>query len=114
MADHIRIRKLDGTWTVRSGGAVLGESRNALELSEGDLPEVVYFPREDIAMAFLDRTDKTTHCPHKGDASYFSIVNRSAVLENAVWTYETPVENVAEIKGYLAFYTGDDVTVERI
>ena len=48
----IRIRKAEGTWTVRSGGAVLGETSNALELSEGDLDPVIYFPREDIAMAF--------------------------------------------------------------
>lgn len=114
MADHIKIRKATGTWTVRSGGAVLGESTNALELSEGDYPTVIYFPRADIAMAFLDRTDKTTHCPHKGDASYFSIVNRSSTFENAVWTYETPHENVAAIKDHLAFYVGDSVKVEQI
>ncbi|QBF31263.1 DUF427 domain-containing protein [Thalassococcus sp. S3] len=114
MADHIRIRKAPGKWTVRSGGAVLGESVNALELSEGDYPPVIYFPRADIAMAMLDRTDKTTHCPHKGDASYFSIVNRSSVFENAVWTYEAPFEAVAEIKDHLAFYVGDDVKVEQV
>lgn len=114
MADHIRIRKAEGTWTVRSGGAVLGETTNALELSEGTLAPVIYFPRGDIAMAFLDRTDKTTHCPHKGDANYFSIVNRSSVDENAVWTYENPTEAVAAIKDHLAFYETESVKVERI
>lgn len=114
MADQIRIRKAPGKWSVRSGGAVLGESNNALELSEGDYPPVIYFPRADIAMAFLDRSAKTTHCPHKGDASYFSIVNRSATLENAVWSYENPFPAVAAIKDHLAFYTGEHVTVERI
>ena len=114
MADHIRIRKADGVWTVRSGGAVLGESANALELNEGSYAPVIYFPRSDIAMAFLDRTDKSTHCPHKGDASYFSIVNKSATVENAVWSYEDPVEAVSDIKDYLAFCTGDQVTVERV
>jgi uncharacterized protein (DUF427 family) len=114
MADHIRIRKAEGVWTVRSGGAVLGESRNALELTEGEYPFVIYFPREDIAMAFLDRTDKTTHCPHKGDASYFSIVNKSATVENGAWSYENPLESVAAIKDHIAFYAGDQVTVERV
>lgn len=71
MADHIKIRKAEGIWTVRSGGAVLVESSHALELSEGDLDPVIYFPRADVAMAFLDKTDKTTHCPHKGDANVF-------------------------------------------
>ncbi|NRB03142.1 MAG: DUF427 domain-containing protein [Rhodobacteraceae bacterium] len=114
MANHITIRKAPGTWTVRAGGAVLGESHNALELSEGDYPAVIYFPRDDIAMAFLDATDKTTHCPHKGDASYFSVVTKSQTLENTVWSYENPLEDVARIKDHLAFYTSDDVKVEQI
>ena len=114
MADHITIRKAPGTWTVRAGGAVLGESSNALELSEGDYPFVIYFPREDIAMAFLDRTEKTTHCPHKGDATYFSVVTKSTTLENTVWSYEDPLDGVNPIKDHLAFYTGDQITVEQI
>lgn len=114
MADHIRIRKADGVWTVRSGGAVLGESANALELSEGDYPAVIYFPRGDIAMAFMDQTEKSTHCPHKGDATYFSIVNKSGTVENAAWSYEDPIDSVAAIKDHLAFYVGEHVTVERV
>ena len=114
MAEHIRIRKADGVWTVRSGGAVLGESGNALELTEGTYSPVIYFPRADVAMAFLDQTEKSTHCPHKGDATYFSIVNKSGTVENAVWSYEDPHDGVAPIKDHLAFYVGDQVTVERV
>ena len=114
MSDHIKIRKAVGTWSVRAGGAVLGESSNALELSEGDYPPVVYFPRADIAMAFLDRTDHQSHCPYKGDAVYYSVVTKSRTLANAVWSYETPKEAVAEIKGYLAFHPIDEITVEHI
>lgn len=114
MAQHISIRKADGTWSVRAGGAVLGESNDALELTEGDYPPVIYFPRDDIAMAFLDATDKTSHCPHKGDANYFSVVTKSTTLKDVVWSYENPKEDVARIKGYLAFYTDGDVTVEQI
>ncbi len=114
MTDHIKIYKADGKWAVRSGGAILGESSNALELREGDLEPVIYFPRADIAMAFLDQSDKTSHCPHKGDATYYSIVNMSSVTKDAVWSYENPIEAVSEIKGYLAFVTGDSVKVERL
>ena len=114
MADHIKITKSDGTWVVRAGGAVLGESNSALELAEGSYPPVTYFPRSDIAMAFLERTDKTTTCPHKGAASYYSIVTKSKVIENAVWSYEDPKDGVARIKDHLAFYAGDEVTVEQL
>lgn len=111
---EIRIRKADGIWTVRAGGAVLAESKHALELNEGDYPSVIYFPRNDIAMAFLDETDHSSHCPHKGDASYFSIITKGQTLENAAWSYEAPMEGVDRIKDHLAFYTSDTVAVEQI
>ena len=110
----ITITKAPGTWSVRAGGAVLGESKDALVLSEGDYPDVIYFPRGDIAMAFLEKTDKSTTCPHKGAASYYSIVTKSTTLDNAAWSYETPKDAVADIKDHLAFYDGDSVAVERI
>lgn len=110
----ITIRKADGTWTVRAGGAILAESRNALELTEGDYPAVIYFPREDIAMAFLDESEQTSHCPFKGDAQYFSIETKSQTIENAAWSYEAPKPDAAQIAGHIAFYTTDKVAVERI
>ena len=114
MTDHITIRKAEGTWVVRAGGAVLGESNDALELTEGAMPFVIYFPRGDIAMAFLDRTDHKTHCPHKGDASYFSIVTKSTTLQNAAWSGEDPKPGMERIKDHLAFYASDTVTVEQV
>lgn len=113
MADHIRIRTAPGTWVVRAGGAVLGESRHVQELSEGAYGPVHYFPRADIAMAMLDRTDSTSTCPWKGQASYFSIITPGGTLDNAVWSYEAPIPACAAIAGHLAFYP-DRVTIERV
>lgn len=114
MSSKITIRKAPGKWSVRAGGAVLGETANALELTEGDYPSVIYFPREDIATAFLDASDHATTCPHKGEASYFSIVTKSTTLQNAAWSYDNPKEEVARIKGYLAFYVNDKLAVEQL
>ena len=114
MASYIKITKAPGTWVVRAGGAVLGESQNALVLEEGSYGPVIYFPRDDIATAFLEPSSKSTHCPHKGDASYFSIVTRSTVLSDVVWSYEAPKEDVAAIAGHLAFATSDKVAVEQV
>ena len=113
MSDHIKIRPAGGTWVVRAGGAVLGESRNALELIEGSYPPVIYFPREDIAMAFLDVTESKTTCPHKGEATYYSIIAKSGAIRDAAWSYEDPKDAVAEIKGHLAFYP-EKVAVEEV
>ncbi|CUH52916.1 DUF427 domain-containing protein [Shimia marina] len=114
MSSKITIRKAEGNWVVRAGGAILGESTNALELSEGDMAPVIYFPRSDIATAFLDDSDKRTHCPLKGDASYFSIVTKSQTIKDSAWSYEDPIADVARIKDHLAFHTSDLVTVERV
>lgn len=113
MAETIKIRKAPGKWVVRAGGAVLGESANALELSEGDYPPVIYFPREDIGMAFLEKTESSTRCAHKGVASYFTVSSAGGDMPDAAWSYEEPLEGVAEIKDHIAFYT-DRVTVEQL
>jgi uncharacterized protein (DUF427 family) len=107
---QIHIRPAQGTRTARAGGALIARSERALELIEGSYPPVVYFPREDVAMDLLDRTPRATTCPHKGEASYFSIVTPSVRLENAVWSYEAPRQHVGAIAGHLAFYP-DRVTL---
>lgn len=113
MTEHIRIRKAGGTWVVRAGGAVIGESKRALELSEGNHAAVIYFPRDDIAMAFLDKSASQTDNPRKGAASYFTIVAKSGPIADAAWSYETPNDGMEAITGHLAF-NPDKVTVERL
>lgn len=113
MADHIRMTRAEGTWVVRAGGAVLAESGDAVELREGAYPPVIYFPREAIAMAFLERSATTTTCPHKGRASYYTIVTKSTRIEDAGWSYESPKAGMERIAGHLAFYP-DKVTIEQI
>ena len=113
MTETIKIRPVDGTWVVRAAGAVLGETTHALELTEGDYPPVIYIPRADIAMAFFDLSEMTSSCPHKGTATYYSIIAKSGELKDSAWSYETPHHAIAQIKGHLAFYP-DKVTVEQI
>lgn len=85
-------------------GHFLGESADVLLLREGDRAPVRYFPAGDIEMAFMRKTDHTTQCPHKGQASYFTLYRDGEVIENAVWSYEEPLRGMAAISGRLAFY----------
>jgi uncharacterized protein (DUF427 family) len=98
---------------VSAGGAVIADTTRALTLKEASYPAVQYIPREDAAMELLSRTERTTHCPYKGDANYFSVTANGKALENAVWTYETPFPAMEQITGYLAFYP-DKVTIEQV
>jgi uncharacterized protein (DUF427 family) len=85
-------------------GHVIADTRRALTLKEASYRPVTYFPREDVEMAFLTRTDHSTYCPYKGDASYFTLLMDGRFAENAVWTYETPYPAMEAIRGLLAFY----------
>jgi uncharacterized protein (DUF427 family) len=89
---------------VSVAGRVVADTREALILSEGHYPAVQYIPRKDVDMTLLARADRTTYCPYKGDASYFSITVGGQRSVDAVWSYETPYMAVAEIKDHLAFY----------
>jgi uncharacterized protein (DUF427 family) len=89
-------------------GQVIADTRNAIQMEEaiGDgkstvAPIVYYIPRVDVEMDRLVRTQHRTYCPFKGNASYFSIASGP---ENAVWSYEQPYDEVADIKDLLAFY----------
>ncbi|TRD23622.1 DUF427 domain-containing protein [Palleronia caenipelagi] len=113
MSATITIEDAPGTWVVRAGGAVIGESSKALILRENGYPDVVYFPRSDIATAFLDPSDTVTSCPHKGQATYYSIQTKSVTLKDAGWSYEDPKDAVAAIAGHLAF-ENEGVTIEKI
>lgn len=98
---------------VAAGGKVIADSTSALALKEASYPVVNYIPRADVEMSRLTRTAHTTHCPYKGDASYFSIEIDGKTIENAVWSYETPFPAMHAIKQYLAFYP-NKVTIEEL
>jgi uncharacterized protein (DUF427 family) len=89
-------------------GEVVADTREAVELHEsmGEgkktvAPVVYYIPRKDIRMDRLVRSSHRTHCPFKGDASYFSLADGP---ENVVWSYESPYDEMLAIKERLAFY----------
>jgi uncharacterized protein (DUF427 family) len=98
---------------VSANGVVIAETTHALTLKEATYPAVQYVPRKDANMSLLQRTDRTTHCPYKGDANYFNVNANGKTLENSIWTYETPFPAMAEISGRLAFYP-DKVTIEEV
>ena len=103
--DHpITIERNPARIVVSVAGRIVADTREALTLREAAYPAVQYIPRKDVDMALLERTDRATYCPYKGDCSYFSIPvggNRSI---NAVWSYEAPYAAVTPIKDHLAFY----------
>ena len=89
---------------VTVGGQIIADTSDALTLREASYPAVQYITRRDVDMSALLRSEHTTYCPYKGDASYYSIPAGGDRSLNAVWTYETPFEAMTQIKDYVAFY----------
>jgi len=85
-------------------GATVFDTLDGVLLRETKHLPVYYIPRDDADMSLMERTQHSTHCPFKGDASYFSLRHGNRTAENAVWTYETPFDECMGIKDYLAFY----------
>lgn len=105
----LAIGPADGRMQALCDGDVVADSTNAIAMEEANHDPIIYFPRADIRMDRLTRTDHDTFCPFKGHASYWTIGH----AENAAWSYETPYDEVLGIKDYIAFY-GEAVTVKRV
>ena len=98
---HIVTRSAGRRVQVKLDGELVADTKNAIRMEEGTYPAVYYFPRDDVRMDRLERTSHKTHCPFKGDASYYSFKHGA---QNAVWSYETPYDEMQAIAGLLAFY----------
>jgi uncharacterized protein (DUF427 family) len=101
---HIEISSNTRRHRVIHQGVTFADTHAALILTETGHDPVRYFPRTDVNMARLAKSTHTSHCPFKGDATYYDLLTEDGPIENAVWSYEDPFKNVAQIKGYLAFY----------
>ena len=111
MTPYIDIKPEQKRVRVMFHGEAIADSGDALALKEGSYPVVYYIPRKDVKMDRLVRTTHSSHCPHKGDASYFSIKDGPA---NAVWSYEQPKAEVGVIREYVAFYPNKVDAIEKV
>lgn len=94
-AKRVRI-EFKGTW--------IADSARAIVLHETRQPPGHYIPMEDVRMDLLRKTSFHTHCPFKGDASYWTLQIGEQTAENAAWAYEAPYRGAEELKGHLSFY----------
>ncbi len=100
----ITVEPFDGVVVVTFGDAIIASTENALLLSEADYPPVYYVPFKDIYFEFLQPTDTRTHCPFKGDASYWSVSASGDAMKDIMWAYQHPYDEMARIKDHSAFY----------
>lgn len=102
----ISVTPYPGTVTVSLGDAIIASSKAALALREANYPVVYYLPFKDIYFEHLQKTATRTHCPFKGDASYWRASAKGEAADDAMWAYEAPFDEMAAIRDHGAFYTG--------
>ena len=105
--DHqIRLEPSPRRVRVRFGGEWVADSTNMMLMLEARHLPVYYFPAADVRDDLLRPTDHATHCPYKGEASYWTIEAGGERADDAVWAYRSPYDEMAALglQNYRAFY----------
>ena len=85
-------------------GVTVAESARPTLLFETGLPPRYYVPKTDVRMDLLVPTASSSHCPYKGDASYWSLTLEDRVVEDVAWSYRTPLPESQKIAGLVCFF----------
>lgn len=101
----ITVEPARGTVILRTGQGVIARTNSALVLREGGYPPVYYLPKSAVVGAAPRQVEKSTHCPFKGDATYWAVtLPDGRAVDAAAWSYETPIDGIGSIQGHLGFY----------
>ncbi len=110
---HITVEPFDGVVTVSFSSAVLASSKHAKLLKEAGHPDVLYIPFKDVYFDLLRRSPTSTHCPYKGDASYWTVTAAGESKPDVMWAYEHPYDEMLSIRNHGAFYP-EKVNIEVV
>jgi uncharacterized protein (DUF427 family) len=119
MPEHkVAEHKVAQRMTVTVGDEHVAESADVIRVDEDKMPPRFYFPRADVRMNLLRASAKTTECPFKGQASYFSLDlgPGKEQLPDAAWSYESPYDEHRDLAGRLAFHddTYPQIRVQQV
>ena len=96
-------------------GTKLAESARATRLLEAGktlYDPVIYLPKQDLATE-LTHQENRTHCPLKGDASYYTFQTNNHVIADLAWSYDQPLDFAKDLAGLIAFYPNKVVVEEH-
>ena len=94
-------------------GITIADSQQVMLLQETRIAPICYFPRDDVHMELFQRSEYVTYCPFKGNAAHYSLHTGEIVADNILWSYETPLDESAQITNYIAFYPVETTSPRR-
>ena len=90
---------------IRLNGETIADTTSPILLFETGLPTRYYVPKLDVRLELLRPSARTTECPYKGVANYFSVaVGGAAIVENIAWVYPAPIPQIPTIENHLSFF----------
>ena len=107
----ITVEPFGGTVNVKFHDVMIASTGRAKLLREANYKPVLYIPFEDIYFVHLEKTATATHCPFKGDASYWRVKGQDETAKDVMWAYEHPYDEMLEIGDHGAFYP-DGVVID--
>ena len=93
-------------------GVTVADTNNSLFVHETGHPLRYYIPQADLDMQFFTAIDKQTHCPYKGDASYYNVVVNNETYAGIAWTYAEPIADAAQLQGTVGFWPEKDERIQ--
>ncbi len=96
---------------VKAGGTVIAETDRPKLVFETSLPPRPYLLRSDVLPGILEQSQTTSSCPYKGEATWWNVRTGDGVIEDAAWSYETPLPEAAKAVSHLSF-DGDGIETE--
>ncbi len=111
---YFQWRKPNAKIEIYLEGVLIAESTEAILLKEVGkqvYDNVYYLPKKDVRLDAARSPEKQTHCPLKGDASYYDFQVNGEWIEEVGWTYEDPIKRSQLIKDHVAFYQSKVKTI---
>ena len=110
--DHeVHVVPFRGTIAVHADATKIAESSSAVLVTESNHAPVYYFPIEDVNPDYLRDSSHITRCPFKGKARFWNVRVGNHEIDNTLWSYELPYDEVLELAGLVAFFA-NKVTID--